>query len=298
MGGLSFRSSEQLRLSLTKQQQKAIEDLYKKIAKDIENELKTLPNTTSGALRRVYLNKLSKQIQTELKALSGKLESMVKENMEKVAEEVVKDNLSFLKSIGITIEGAFSHIPSEVVKVISTGQLYEGNWSLSSSIWGINNKTSHDINQIIAQGIAQNKSSYDIAKDLEKYVDPAARKDWDWSKVYPGTNKKVDYNAQRLARTMVSHAYQWSFVQTTKNNPFVEGYRWEASNSSRVCPLCASRDGRVFEKDKLPLDHPNGLCTFTAVMPDLVDVADRLADWALGKPDPAIDSYVQSMKGT
>ena len=67
--------------------------------------------------------------------------------------------------------------------------------------------TQGDIQYIVAQGIASQKSAFDIAKDLEKYVDPSAKKDWAWSKVYPGTKKVVDYNAQRLARTMVSHAY-------------------------------------------------------------------------------------------
>lgn len=159
-------------------------------------------------------------------------------------------------------------------------------------------KAQQDINSIIAKGIAENKSSYDIAKDLEKYVNPSAKKDWDWSKVYPGTNKKVDYNAQRLARTMVSHAYQYSFVQTTKHNPFVEDYIWRSAGSERTCEICAERNGKHYAKDKLPLDHPNGLCTFIANTPDnMEDIADRLADWAHGKSDPELDEFVKSLYG-
>jgi SPP1 gp7 family putative phage head morphogenesis protein len=170
---------------------------------------------------------------------------------------------------------------------------------LSRSIWNSTSKAKKDINTIIAEGIAQNKSTYDIAKDLEKYVNPSAKKDWAWSKVYPGTNKVVDYNAQRLARTMVSHAYQQAFVRVTKPNPFVTKYRWLASNSNRVCELCNSRDGVLFEKDDLPMDHPNGMCTFTAVIDQpMTDIADRIADWALGQPDSELDTFAQFLQNS
>lgn len=291
---LDLTSAEQTRAQLTRQQEKDIRNLYQGVAKTINKEAKKLPNTTSGVLRGVYLSNLKSQINEELESLGSDLESVVKSNMETVADAVVMDNLSFLHYVDMPIEGAFSHVPGRVVETIVTGQLYQGNWSLSRAIWKQTQRSQKDISKIIAQGIAMNKSSYDIAKDLEKYVNPFARKDWAWNKVYPGTAKVVDYNAQRLARTMVSHAYQQAFIRTTRKNPFVTKYRWLSSNSHRVCELCASRDGAYFPKDDLPLDHPNGMCTYVAVMEDsMVDIADRIADWAQGKHDPALDEYYQ-----
>lgn len=258
----------------------------------INQEAKTLPNTTSGALRSMYLSKLKGQINEQLNVLSKDLESTIKRNMGEVSDVVIMDNLRFLKYVDMPIQGAFSHVSMDVIESIITGRVYQGDWSLSKAIWFHTKKAKADINSIIAQGIAMNKGSYDIAKDLEKYVNPSAKKDWKWSKVYPGTNKVVDYNAQRLARTMVSHAYQQAFVRTTQKNPFVTKYRWISSNSSRVCELCASRDGNYYSKDDLPLDHPNGMCTYVAVMEDsMIDIADRIADWAQGKSDPALDEY-------
>ncbi|MFR3483130.1 MAG: hypothetical protein ACLTXL_06365 [Clostridia bacterium] len=92
-------------------------------------------------------------------------------------------------------------------------------------------------------------------------------KPWNWGVVYPGVNRQVDYNAQRLARTAVTHAYQLSLQRSTRDNPFVRGYRWHSSNSGRVCPLCRKQDGTVFEKVICPLDHPNGMCVVTAGNP-------------------------------
>lgn len=258
-----------------------------------------LPDTTSGTLRRLYLEKLQQQINTELTKLGQDVSTMIQNNMGAVVGAAVDDSIAFLSKLGFPIQGAFSNVPSDVIKSIITGQVYDGRWSLSRSIWNSTSKAKKDINTIIAEGIAQNKSTYAIAKDLEKYVNPSARKDWAWSKVYPGTNKVIDYNAQRLARTMVSHAYQQAFVRTTKPNPFVTKYKWLASNSGRVCPLCSSRDGVLFEKDDLPMDHPNGMCTFVSVIDEsMTDIADRIADWALGNPDPELDTFAQFLQNS
>ena len=289
---LDLTSAEKVRAQLTSQQEKDIRNLYQRVARNINKEVKKLPDTTSGVLRAMYLSKLKGQINEQLDSLGFELEKTIKDNMTDAADAVTMDNLSFLQYVDMPVQGAFSHISRDVIESVITGRLYRGDWSLSKAIWKQTKKTQADINKIIAQGIAQNKGSYEIAKDLEKYVNPSARKDWEWSKVYPGTNKVVDYAAQRLARTMVSHAYQQAFIRTTQKNPFVTKYKWISSNSSRVCELCASRDGNYYSKDDLPLDHPNGMCTFVAVMEDsMVDIADRIADWALGKPDPALDEY-------
>ena len=125
---------------------------------------------------------------------------------------------------------------------------------------------------------------------LERYLKPGVTKPWSWRKVYPNSNQIVDYNTQRLARTSVTHAYQISFQRSTRNNPFIEKYQWHSSNSGRVCPLCLSRDGQLYEKDDVPLDHPNGMCIITAVISKSYEqIADELADWARGGKNPALD---------
>lgn len=295
---LNFSNAETIRKNLSEEQQQRITKMYASIAKDINKEIKKAPRVPSDALRKQYLQGLAQQINAELNSMRGEMQQTIESTMLKTANSVVKDNLDFLRSIGMPIEGAFSHVPAETVRTVATGQLYDGSWTLARQLWKHSVHTQRDVNTIVAKGIAANKSAYDIAKDLEKYVDPKAAKDWDWSKVYPGTARKVDYNAQRLARTMVSHAYQQAFVRTTKDNPFVTKYRWEASNSARVCEICADRDGKLFDKDDLPLDHPNGMCTFTAVMDQsLESIADRLANWVKGTSDPDIEAYAKSLYG-
>lgn len=302
MAKISFYKAEQARLKITKEQEKEIADLYKQVYKDYKKQMDALPlkgeGTVSQSIQRTYLNKLTKQLKEAYQSISWDLESQIEKGMLDAAGAVVEDNDTWLKKAGLSIEGAYSYVPRDIVYKLSTGKVYGKGWTLSKSIWGQEQKTLYDIDQVVAMGVAGNKSAYEIAKDLEKYVNPSAKKEWSWSKVYPGTSKKVDYNAQRLARTMVSHSYQQSLVATTRHNPFAHGYKWRSAHTSRTCEICNERDGKVYSADDLPLDHPNGLCTFLVEIDSLENIADRLADWALGKDDAEIDEWVSSIGGS
>ena len=300
MPKLNLNTAESLRTQLTAQQQKSIAYLYSKASKDVAKQAKLLKGkqNISAVLQQKYLNKLQSQIDERMQQAQNELDEMVTGNMKSVASAVTAASFDFADKLGLQFSAELSHVPDSVVKNIVTGKVYEGKWSLSTAIWKENKKIHSDVRKVIAQGVVEQKSAYDIAKDIEKYINPDARKDWSWSKVYPGTNKKVDYSAQRLARTLVSHAYQQAFVQSTKNNPFVTAYRWHSAHSSRVCPICADRDGKLFAKNDLPMDHPNGMCTFEAEIPDSMEkIADRLADWVQGKNDPDLDAWMADLQG-
>jgi len=296
---LDFSSAEAQRLRITQQQQEYIRDLYKQASAEVGKLAEKAPRVPSDSLRQQYLHTLQGQIDEQLRDIESQLNGVIRSSMTDTVKATVADAKSFLKENGLPIKGAYSHVPADIVRSVASGQLYRGNWTLSRALWLNTTETQHDVQSVIAQGIIQNKSAYDIAKDLEKYVDPSARKDWDWSKVYPGTRKVVDYNAQRLARTMVSHTYQQAFVRMTRHNPFVSKYKWEASNSERTCEICEERNGQLFEKDALPLDHPNGMCTFTAILSEdnLDKIGERLGDWAAGKADPELDKWAEDLYG-
>lgn len=287
------------RQKLTTEQSREIERLYKDLAKKAAKEAEKLKSSTrSGRLRAIELGKLEKKLQGEADKIGAILESSIPSAMKKAAAGVVSDATAFNEKMGLDIKGAYSHVPTDIVETLVSGKLYKGKWSLSKSIWADVAKTQADISKVVAEGIALNKSSYDIAKDLEMYVDPSAKKPWDWSKVYPGTKKKIDYNAQRLARTMVGHAYQQSVMATCKDDPFVDGIEWISGHTSSSCELCEKRDGKIFPADQLPLDHPNGKCSFApAVSKSLTQISDELADWVQGKPNPEMDKWYDSIRG-
>ena len=297
MASLIFKDAEAAKAAIMASQQKEIAKLYEDWADEIGERAKyySHKSTASAPVSERYYRELQKQLRQTSQEVSNEIYKKIKSNIYTVADAVVSDNVKWLESFGFSSDGlnaAFSYVPHEIVQNLVTGQIYDSGWSLSSRIWGDNEQTLKDIYQVMAKGLAENKPIYEIAKDLEKYVRPSAQLPWnlrmaDGVKIY---KKQVDYNAQRLARTLVQHGYQQSFIATTQKNPFITEYVWR-SNGSRVCDLCKARDGVHYKKTELPMDHPNGMCTMEPVVAD--DMIDQLADW-FNSPDgtyPEIDAF-------
>lgn len=297
MASLIFKDAEAAKAAIMASQQKEIAKLYEDWADEIGERAKyySHKSTASAPVSERYYRELQKQLRQTSQEVSNEIYKKIKSNIYTIADAVVSDNVKWLESFGFSSAGlnaAFSYVPHEIVQNLVTGQIYDSGWSLSSRIWGDNEQTLKDIYQVMARGLAENKPIYEIAKDLESYVRPSARLPWnlrmaDGKKIY---KKQVDYNAQRLARTLVQHGYQQSFIATTQKNPFITEYIWR-SNGSRVCDLCKARDGVHYKKTELPMDHPNGMCTMEPVVAE--DMIDQLADW-FNSPDgtyPEIDAF-------
>lgn len=305
---LVFANAEKARDAIVESQKKEIANLYQQWADEIGERAKyySHKSTSSSVVSERQMKELQKQLMETSHQVSNEVYKNIKSNIYTVADAVVKDNVEWMKQFGFSESGlnaAFSSVPDQIVRMLVTGQIYEGGWNLSSRIWSDNEKTMQTAYQIVAKGMAENRPIYDIAKELEKYVQPGAAKawnpyimmkntktgEWERKKIY---KRQVDYNAQRLARTLVQHGYQQSFIAVTEKNPFVLRYQWSA-NGSRPCPLCQDRDGQTFEKGDLPMDHPNGQCTMIPVIDE--NMIDKLADW-FNSPDgtyPEIDEFAK-----
>lgn len=296
-----FKTSAALRDQLTEEQSKQIQQMYvelsKKIAKEASDPKYKL--TQSGILQQQYLSELQKQIEAWSKELSNGLYTQVQSTMNLISDAVVQDNVEWLHSLGLGdkkgLSAAFSNVNQSVVNAIMTGSVYgnAGSWSLSKSIWGDNEKNLQKIYNLIAEGYAAQMPVGDIADMIAQYVDPKRKLDWtgpNGKRIY---GHKVDYNAQRLVRTLSQHTYQQSLVQCTQDNPFITGFVWVA-NGSRVCDLCKKRDGKFFKKDELPLDHPNGMCVMRPAVKK--DMTQDLAGWVKGtNKNPEIDAFAKKL---
>ena len=303
---LLFEDAAKAKDAIIASQHKEIQKLYDEWAKDIAARAKFYSHKTnvSAAVSERYYKELYKQMKEQSDLIGKEIQGIITSNMYTIADSVVASNISWLKEFGFSEDGlnaAFSYIPNDVVQRLITGQIYQGGWNLSQRIWSDSQQTQKDVYQIMARGLAEQKSVYEIAKDLEAYVKPNARLPWnpvlamrntktgqlEYKRIY---KKQVDYNAQRLARTLAQHSYQQSFIAATEKNPFVTSYRWH-SNGSRVCDLCLARHLKVYKKDELPMDHPNGMCTMEPIVAN--DMVDQLANW-FNSPDgtyPEIDAF-------
>lgn len=289
--------SQKKKIRLVKKQKKEILKIYNEIYLKVSKKIsKANPNSLS----KRYLEELREEIKSEFRVSQKKINTVVKKNMLEASSLGSNTQLDFFMEInnqydlGLepTFRGMFAKIPKKAMNEIVFGKAYKDRAGLSERIWAYTKYFDKDIDYIIAEGVANKKSTYEIAKDLEKYVNPEASKDWEWSKVYPHTNKVVDYNAQRLARTSIQHAFQQAQKRSCKKNPYVEKIRWLSSNSSRTCELCNSRNNQLFSVNDVPLDHPNGLCaTIPEITMSYEEIGKELKAWVNGEANAKLDKW-------
>lgn len=310
---------EEVRDKLTEKRLKKIRKMYMEVyietSKKIEN--------TGDRMKKRTLEKVREDVVQKWESINEEIEKNIRTDMHDMSVAVIEEKRETLQRYGFKVsdvEKAFYYVPAMVVKSIANGTVYQKDWTLSDAIWSADKKIQDQLGYIISKGVASGKSTYEIALDLEKYVLPSAKKknrvidfqvykrdskgnilkDDNGNPIPDGRKKhfyfgSVDYNASRLARTMISHAYQQSFERVNKNDPFIDYYIWHASGQhGRTCPICLDRDGQHFKKDDLPLDHPNGMCTFEPhVSMSDAELDKKMLDWyhAPFGTYPDIDAY-------
>lgn len=278
-----------------KKQKKEIEKLYSDISDSLNKKLEKYNEDT---FTENDLRELQKELKKDVKSNKDKIGNIIDNNLGLIIGASYIINKNFFKTIDKKYDTNLvpiykektKKVEKEVKKKVTSREIYKDNYKLSKRIWGDNKKVNKDIDKILTEGLKNKKDPYSIAKDLEKYVNPSAKKDWSWSTVYPGSNKKVDYNAQRLARTTLTHAHQTSMQEYANKNPFVEYLEYNCSHSARTCEMCADRDGQLFPKDDVPLDHPNGNCFMTVHIPD--NVIDMIAQMA---NEGTLEDYLEDL---
>lgn len=282
-----FTYVEALRDEISKRQQRQVYNLYKSAYRSLSRIARDLRTNgwREGMLNINQVNELMSQVQSEMQKISTGTYNIASSGINALAQ-----------GAGKLLVGGRTSFSSSVVNSLITGTVYGGprSWNLSSAIWGDNSRKMQDIYQIVARGMMLGESTEQIADKLLKYVNPDKLYFWDG----PGNLKlyshKVDYNAQRLVRTLTTHAYQKAVVDATYNDPALIGYKWHA-NGSRACPICQERDGTVYQKDEVPWDHPNGMCYIEPVYRVDRNNYDDIIAWALSDDGsmPDMDEFMK-----
>lgn len=268
-----FKDAKEVRNELTKRQERAIRKSYNDWAKEIKEEAKNLSRVSGSTTEQKQMAELYYQLRNASKQLSKEINNEVSSNINSMGSSLVRVNKKWLDSLGLStnaIDYKMSVSKDIAIRSILSGNLYQNAKPLSERVWNLADGNLKDIYSIISRGIALNQSPYDIARQLEKYLNTSQSLGWT-IKSYTDANGRlkfarirnnnVDWRAQRLARTMLQHSYQQTLVALTKDNPFVLGYIWHADGANS-CELCMDRDGQFYTASELPLDHPNGQCDF------------------------------------
>lgn len=293
-------AAQSQRLQLTNDQIASIKKMYEEIWFDLRDKMK---NTPASSFNGQWVRDYRKHFRSEINKLNDLLEGRITESMEQSAQfaaDIQKKMFEVLDDYP-TMAQMFYRVPTEVVNELVSGGFYKDGKGLSKRIWSNKNRANADFDYIIEKGIAAKKPFSEIVEDLSKYVNPNAKRDMNFKNIYPKIgNKKIDYNAFRLAVTSISHAYQLSMQRSCAKNPFVEGIQWHTSNSHRgTCSQCRDRDGVIYKSHELPLDHPNGICYFTPVVEKSMDeIGNELRNWINGGENPTLDKWYAENGGT
>lgn len=297
MSSLDFeklvKQQEAKRNLLTRKVKKDIRKVYYEVYKQT-NE--SLSKQNKDTLNIKYLKSLQKSLEGQINALNKDLKTNVKTAIEKSVDCALNSQLNFFKEISkkynlelaSTFEDMFATIHKDVVAEIVGGKLYKDRAGLSKRIWADTKRFNKDIDMIIAKGIAKKKGSYEVAKDLVKYLNPNIK-----HPVMNGVRGKANSNAYRLAHTSIMHAYQMAQKRSCEKNPFIEKIKWLASNSHRTCEACLSKNGNLYSPSDLPLDHPNGLCTTIPIIEkDFDQIGEELNQWINGEENKELDEWL------
>lgn len=315
---LPYDASKEERDRITAEREKKLYQSFENMRKQIDDQIQTMNfSTVSERVKRQQLEEIRNELQKQLQGHYNALEAGLKDDMVDIGQAVLKESETFYKGLQMPIGMSVTSFPVEIMNNVVNGSVYQEKWYLSRALWGDYTEKLDQINEVISNGIGLNLPSFEIAKQLEQYVDPSAmtpsktivthclqdpvtgklysmdyvkrhpEKDWTGFKEKDSKFRygKVDYNAQRLARTLINHAYQQNVVHQAQANPFATGVRWDASGGERMCEICEERDGKIFHADDVPLDHPNGMCTFEVVTDlNMMEMSNVLADFVKGEP--------------
>ena len=85
---------------------------------------------------------------------------------------------------------------------------------------------------------------------------------------YEGYMDTTRRQTATVVRTAINHTANETRMQLFKQNEdIIKGYKWVATLDSRTSAICASRDGRIYQPDRVPAlpAHPNCRSAITAI---------------------------------
>ncbi|MCR1163716.1 hypothetical protein NE169_00070 [Clostridium botulinum] len=297
-------------LRLLQDQEKKLLDIYEEASKQISYKLSKV---RAGSLTARYLNELDKSINRYVLELRTNLSKSIKESIKASSQIASSVQLSYLdaivpvQDIKSTFNKMFTQLPSNITKELISGNYYSDGKTLDQRLWNITNKNSRDIDTLIKINVAKDVNARELAKELDKYINPYKR--IEAKTLETGMSKNVSYQAQRLSRTCLTHANTETYIQGSKMNPFNIGLKWNLSPShyerqvarhgEDICDEYATQDNYdlgagIYPVDKYPIAHPNCLCYPTQENISVEKARDELIAWANGESNPKLDKWLES----
>ena len=300
------RARQQLE-DLNTAQQRAVIEAYNSAGKELVRRYR---NAKDGTATKAMLASYAKKIAEETEELIKQYAIKGAEVAPSVQKLIMNQAFQMAGLDTSVANDKFNNIigtlGKESVKNVIGGKIYKDGAGLSDRIWQASAQSSNKIQEVITACLAQDMGASEMSKILQAYVNPTARKTWSREKIreklgpgYAAWNSNLEYNALRLARTTLAHTATMSMRQSQKLNPYASKIQWHSVHAGdRTCRICIDMDGNIYDTDKCPFDHPNGMCYQTTVLEKPLDeIAKELADWCNGAENEKLDNWWEEMTG-
>ncbi len=117
------------------------------------------------------------------------------------------------------------------------------------------------IKRTITQGVLTGKSIPEVAREIGKVVTD--------KNAFKNAGKTVfrssQHRATLITRTETLRAHNEGRKMFYREVG-IQKVKWLTAQDERTCPICAPRDGKIYDIDKVPDEHPGGRCTVVAVL--------------------------------
>ena len=283
-------------LLIIKEQEEEIEYIFEEAAKEIEKNQNKISDIAALLL---FLKKLFSKMNSDIY-------SVINKNLKKVIDVYGDIDLHYMTDITSneyilnSIKKYSNDNKKDVVKTILKGLIYADLLSLKKRCTKSINRTLNLLKKKVNN--LSNKSDditiSEIITDTENIINPKVK------------DKKLLYDANRLARTTLIHSVREIIKENAKDNIFNIGIKWELSpdHFDRMpdgdeCDVYAENDMYglgigIFPVDEVPFQHINCLCSLYPVMLDYNIIAERIENWINGASDNELEDWIkQNEKG-
>ena len=283
-------------LLIIKEQEEEIEYIFEEAAKEIEKNQNKIPDIAALLL---FLKKLFSKMNSDIY-------SVINKNLKKVIDVYGDIDLHYMTDITSneyilnSIEKYSNDNKKDVVNTILKGLIYADLLSLKKRCTKSINRTLNLLKKKVNN--LSNKSDditiSEIITDTENIINPKVK------------DKKILYDAKRLARTTLIHSVREIIKENAKDNIFNIGIKWELSPDhwdrmpdGDECDVYAENDMYglgigIFPVDEVPFQHINCLCSLYPVMLDYNIIAERIENWINGASDNELEDWIkQNEKG-
>lgn len=250
----------------------------------------------------------------------GRIVAPVVEGIVEGQRSKVSDQLSVISESKIT-DGVYDP-QLRILLGVAEQYIYGDGVTLDARLWKIDRETREDMNRVLMNGIVNQKSAWDLAKDFEQFL--GAGQDcprWTSTRLY-GRKKSeiaggdatgllrgdacdgsgVSYKALRLARTEIQKIHSLATDRMMAQQPWVEKEKINLSAAHPEPDECddAAYGGEngegIYPKGQIELPfHPNCLCYKTAVLMDREQFTSQMNDWLNGGAWAEMDDYANQL---